>query len=106
MAKELTQTDFISETKSGYSVIDFWAPWCGPCQRMGPEFDSASKEMAGKAKFAKVNVDDNQELAGQFNIMGIPTMIIFNNGKEVHRVSGTMSKAQIVQLVESKIKKA
>lgn len=86
---QLTQADFESKVKNSNDVylIDFWAPWCGPCRMMAPILDEyASKQT--KVKVAKVNVDENPDLATEFGITGIPTLIVFNKGKEDQRISG------------------
>jgi thioredoxin 2 len=76
-------------------VVDFWAPWCGPCKAMAPQFEKAAGEVEPKVRFAKVNTDEEQELAGRFGIQGIPTMILFRRGKEIARQSGMMDAARI-----------
>ncbi len=85
-------------------VVDFWAPWCGPCLRMAPQFEEAAKQFPLKARFAKLNSDNYPEIAGMYAIMGIPTMIIFKNGKELGRISGAMSSLQIINWINSVIK--
>jgi len=85
----LTQTDFNDKVKNSSDVylVDFWAPWCGPCRMMGPILEEyASKQT--KIKVAKVNVDESPDLATEFGITGIPTLIVFNKGKEDQRISG------------------
>ena len=67
-------------------LVDFWAPWCGPCLQLGPTIDQLATEMAGRAKVAKVNTDDNQPLAVEFGIRGIPALLVFKGGKEVERL--------------------
>jgi thioredoxin 2 len=76
-------------------VVDFWAPWCGPCKAMAPQFEAAASHLEPKVRFAKVNTDEEQELAGRFRIQGIPTMILFQHGKEMARQSGMMNAAGI-----------
>jgi thioredoxin 1 len=76
-------------------VVDFWAPWCGPCRMVGPIIEALSAEYTGKAAFGKMNVDENQVVSSSFGIMSIPTIIIFNHGKEVERLVGAYPKAQI-----------
>ena len=102
---ELTEKNFENEvTKSGLPVlVDFWAEWCGPCKMMSPIVDQIAAEMQGKLKVAKVNVDEAQELAAQFNIMSIPTMIVFKAGQPVEIIVGAMSKDQLLGKVKTKI---
>lgn len=93
----VNQSNFEQEVvKSELPVlIDFWAPWCGPCRMMAPVVEDLAVELAGKAKIAKVNVDENQELAMQFNVMSIPTFLIFKNGVVVDQLVGGMEKDQL-----------
>ncbi|MCE5285872.1 MAG: thioredoxin [Pelosinus sp.] len=69
-------------------LVDFWAPWCGPCKMVGPEVQAVAEAYEGKAGVAKVNVDEQQNIASEYNVMSIPTMIIFKDGKEVNRLVG------------------
>ena len=80
-------------------VIDFWAPWCGPCKMMAPAFKEAASNFPLKVHFAKVNTEIEQSLAARFNIRSIPTTIAFKNNKEVDRVSGALSSADIANWV-------
>lgn len=73
-------------------LVDFWAPWCGPCQIMGPVIEELAGEMEGKAKVGKLNVDESQEKAGAYGVSSIPTIIIFRGGKEVERLIGVQQK--------------
>ena len=97
--RELTMDDFDAATKTGTAVVDFWAPWCGPCKFFAPIFEATSKERSG-ILFAKVNVDEQPELAGRFGVRGIPTLVFLKDGKEAGRVSGAMPKPQFEKLLD------
>ena len=82
-------------------LIDFWAPWCGPCLAMSPAVEAAAQKLAGEAKVYKVNVDDNPSVSPRFNIRGIPTLVLFKDGRETNRLVGLSTKEQIEALVNS-----
>ncbi|MDP6293277.1 MAG: thioredoxin [Candidatus Woesearchaeota archaeon] len=85
--ENLNESNFEEKIGKGKAVVDFWAPWCGPCKMMGPVFEDVSKKVEG-VTFAKVNVDEAQELAGKFSVTSIPTIVKLEDGKEVDRRSG------------------
>lgn len=76
-------------------LVDFWAAWCGPCRMVAPELEKLARELAGKVVIAKVDTDARPDVAGRYGIRGIPTLILFRDGREAHRVSGAMPAAQI-----------
>ena len=81
-------------------IVDYWAPWCGPCKMMGPNFEKSAKNFPLKTLFVKVNTEDEQALGARFGIRSIPTLMIFKDGKEVHRASGALSEEQLNSLVK------
>ena len=85
-------------------LVDFWAPWCGPCKAMAPQFEKAAGTLEPQVRLAKVNTDDEQELAGRFRIQGIPTMILFQHGKEIARQSGALNAAGIESWVQQALR--
>jgi len=99
----LTDQNFDEEVlKSNKPVlIDFWAPWCGPCQMFGPIIEEVAKEIGDKAKILKLNVDENQETAEKYNISGIPAILFFKDGKEVERMTGVQQKDALIKKLES-----
>ncbi len=81
-------------------VVDFWAPWCGPCLQMAPAFEEAALSMPLQAQFLKVNTEEQQALGGQYGIQSIPTLIVFKNGKEIERLSGALSVGRLQSWVK------
>jgi len=76
-------------------LVDFWAPWCGPCKAIGPVIEAMSKDYAGKVKFAKCNVDENQLTPATYGIRSIPTLLFFKSGKKVDQIVGLVEKSKI-----------
>jgi len=85
---------------SGLVMIDFWAPWCGPCKMIAPIVDELAKDYTGKLKVLKLNTDENQDIAGKYQIMGIPSLLFFKDGKVVEKMVGAMSKKQFKETID------
>jgi thioredoxin 1 len=96
-AKELTSADFRSTVAAGVTLVDFWAEWCGPCRMMAPVLDEVAAQYAGKVTVGKVNVDNEGELAQEFSVSSIPTLIIMKDGQEVNRYIGVTPKAELAR---------
>jgi thioredoxin 1 len=100
----LTDSNFANEiSKYPIMLVDFWAPWCGPCRMVSPIIEQLSREYSGKVAFGKVNVDENQRIAASFGIQSIPTLILFKEGKAVDIMIGALPKAQIEMKLKQQI---
>ncbi|EJF91114.1 thioredoxin [Bartonella tamiae] len=84
-------------------VVDFWAEWCGPCKMIAPSLDEISSELAGKVKIAKVNIDENPELATQFGVRSIPTLLLFKNGEVASNMVGAVPKSRLSDWIKSSV---
>lgn len=87
-----TDQNFAAETGSGLVLVDFWAPWCGPCKMIAPVLEELDAEMGDKVKIVKLDVDDNQQTAAQYGIMSIPTLLVLKDGQQVDKVVGFQPK--------------
>lgn len=102
MMNNLSETTFKEEVlnDNGIVLVDFWAPWCGPCRMVGPVLEEIAREQSGKVKIAKVNIDEHPDLAETYNVMSIPTMLIFKKGQLVEGFVGAMPKQAIYNKLE------
>lgn len=96
-----TDQSFQQDVEQGNTVlVDFWAPWCGPCKMIAPVLEELDKEIGDKMTIAKVNVDDNPETSGRFGVMSIPTLMVFKNGEVVDKLVGFQPKEQLLKALE------
>ncbi|MBZ7931397.1 thioredoxin [Campylobacter sp. LH-2024] len=97
---ELTSENF-SQVKEGVALVDFWAPWCGPCRMLAPVIDELANDFEGKAKICKINTDEQSDLAAEYGVRSIPTLIFFKNGEVVDQLVGAQSKQAITDKLNS-----
>lgn len=99
MPIQITDQTFADEVESkdaGTVLVDFWAPWCGPCKMLAPILDEVEAEVGDKIKISKMNVDENPEVPGRFGVMSIPTLILFKDGKIINKMTGVQPKEQLL----------
>ncbi|HLW37425.1 MAG TPA: thioredoxin [Candidatus Eremiobacteraceae bacterium] len=101
-ALNVNQSNFRTEVLQSPSpvLVDFWAPWCGPCRMVAPVVEKVAQSFQGRLKVVKLNTDDNPSLAGQYEVSGIPCLILFKNGEPVDRIVGYVPEKQLVGMVE------
>ncbi|SDX57364.1 thioredoxin [Marininema mesophilum] len=93
----ITDQSFNTETAAGTVLVDFWAPWCGPCKMVAPVLEEIDQEVGDKLKIKKVNVDENPDSSGRFGVMSIPTLMVFKNGEMVDKMMGFQPKEQLLE---------
>ncbi|AGN25377.1 thioredoxin [Erysipelothrix rhusiopathiae] len=103
MALHITDKDFKEQTSEGLVFVDFFAEWCGPCKMLAPVIDELAEKYEGKIKVAKLDIDENRQTATEFNVMSIPTMILFKDGEPVEKISGFQPKQALEKYLDSKI---
>lgn len=97
--KDLTAANFTNTVASGTVLVDFWAPWCGPCKMQTPILEKVADKIGDKAVIAKVNVDESPALAAQFGVRSIPTLILFKNGQKVRDFIGVQQEAALIEVL-------
>ena len=100
---ELTDANFDETVGSGVALVDFWAPWCGPCRMQGPIVEKLAEELSGKAKVGKLEVDGNPGTAAKFNVMSIPTLVLLKDGEEVQRFVGVQDEDTLTKAIEAQL---
>ena len=105
MVQEITTETFNNEVLShdGIVVVDFFANWCGPCRKLAPILEEVEQDLNSKVKFTKINTDENLEMAKQYQVSGLPTLMVFNKGECVERLVGLMPKSSIITNIEKHI---
>ena len=100
MVESISDDQFLDKTAEGVTLVDFWAPWCGPCRMQSPIIDELSEELEGKVNFYKMNVDEEPKTAQEFGIMSIPTLLVKKDGEVVDKLVGLHDKARLTEILE------
>ena len=103
LVAHITDDQFQTTVAKGVTLVDFWAPWCGPCRMIAPILDELAGELKEKARIVKINVDENPLVAGQIGVMSIPTLLLFKDGKKVDQKIGGQAKPQLKAFIEQAI---
>ena len=101
--EHVTDQNFSEKTSEGLVLVDFWAPWCGPCKMIAPVLDEIDSEMGDKVKIVNLNVDENQETAGKYGVMSIPTLLLMKDGNIVDQVIGFQPKDALVNVINKHV---
>jgi thioredoxin 1 len=101
---KITDDTFKNVISDGLVLVDFWAPWCGPCKMIAPVLEEISEEMGDQVKIAKLNVDDNQVTTAEYGVMSIPTLLLFKDGEVVEKVIGFQPKENLVEVLSNHLK--
>lgn len=103
MATTITKDNLATETQEGLVLVDFWASWCAPCKMMDPVLEQLETDYGDRIKFGKLNVEDNQELAMNYKVMSIPSLVLFRDGKAVEKVTGLYPKEKLAAYLDRKL---
>lgn len=103
MAIEATATDFDQQVTGPLTVVDFWAPWCGPCKMMDPIMEKLERTYGDRIKFVRFNVDGNQNIAQRYHVMSVPSLVLFRDGQAKEKVTGVYPEAKLAHYFERKI---
>lgn len=103
MATTITKDNLATETQDGLVLVDFWASWCAPCKMMDPVLEKLENDYGDRIKFGKLNVEDNQDLAMNYKVMSIPSLVLFRDGKAVEKVTGLYPKEKLAAYLDRKL---
>jgi thioredoxin 1 len=100
---ELSESQFDTAIANGVTLVDFWAPWCGPCRMQGPILEEVAERVDGQAKIAKINVDEVESVARRFGVQAIPTLLLFKDGNDIRRFIGVQPKEILIDAISSAV---